>query len=190
MLSKLIRIGREEIHVQGESLADLIQRSKFFLEISRRCGEEDAYFTYRENEGGEFIELYSPGLRAKKKLSKYRDQKIPYPGVDYFFSASAPWVRWDKEKKVNVVLFNDSNAINYDGDLPEEVENEGFVKGEWAEAEYVQQGKQYKWVKLASAKPSRSSAAPSAQRSAPAPKGKPAPRSKVFAETGDDDLPY
>lgn len=107
-IQQVITIGAEKLIVSADSLADLVETVQDMRLMSYRVRYwngtrqiEDAVFRMRKNDGGEFLEMYSPSLKASKMVSK----KLDKPD-ELYIGADTPWIRYDKETETTEVRFD------------------------------------------------------------------------------------
>lgn len=115
-----VRVGAEMYWVASEDIGSIPKKAKRLLEMARRVDQDDAFMRIRETDDGEFVEFVSPKLGyAVKAVSKYNREP-----VEFYIGAGTPWVRWDKERQVQEVMF-DQDAFDYEP-RAEELQELGF----------------------------------------------------------------
>lgn len=106
MIQQVVQIGAEKLIVSGDTLQEVIETAgEFRLMNYRLFGADDATFRLRKNDGGDFLEMYSPSLRASKMVSKRIEDGSLYIGAD------TPFLRYQKsetegEEGTNFVRFD------------------------------------------------------------------------------------
>lgn len=96
MIQQQLQVGAERFTISADTLAEILEKGKDFKLMDyrlRTSGGKDATFRIRTNDGGDFLEAYSPSLNAAKMVSK----EMP-PSTKIYIGADTPWVRYVKSE--------------------------------------------------------------------------------------------
>ena len=129
-----VQVGAESVSIAFDDPLKTAKVASELRKMSRRV-TPDAVFQHRKTSAGrkeyEYLEFYSPSLKAKKQTSKGDPADVEeFP---YFISHSAPWIKViakDKAKKCGYAF-----AIMFD--WPETASEHGLQPNVWYAAEYM-----------------------------------------------------
>lgn len=102
MIQQVVNVGSERMIVSAPTLAELLPKVSDLRLLNYRLGRDgqDATFRYRKNDGGDFVEMWSPSLKASLAVSKEMDTS------EFYIGRTTPWVRYEKATDTMYVRYN------------------------------------------------------------------------------------
>lgn len=131
-----LRVGAESVTITTDSQDEYHKLVSLYREMDARV-TKDAVFRVRKGDDYDYVEFYSPSLKAAKKISSSTKTEALLKDAPYAVYGKTPWIRfiYGKDGK-------STSLVMWDGYIPDDIKELGFTESRvWYMGHFEDQGK-------------------------------------------------